>query len=272
MVPVLAATGGSARSSTAALLACGLAERGETVLVDLARRWVSPWPMWVDAATSEPGGIADVPPSQPVTTRQVRDAAVTVQAGPAPWQVLTDRQAWQAPPLDVPEDAAAWHQLVAVGGWQCAVVDTHWAVGEDLALAAHRAGPSVTQRWTGLPCVVPVWCATATGPGVDRLMAALAAAEEAGLPVQDSVVALTHTADGRLPAPVRAACALLADRVARLVEVPFLPRLRSHGPLPTEELGKKGAAAAEDISSAVLGTARDRYGSPLPNAAIPDPV
>ncbi|GAA1937427.1 hypothetical protein GCM10009716_49380 [Streptomyces sodiiphilus] len=230
--------------------------------------------MWPGRGRAQPDteGLPAVPPDRPLSRRHLLDAASAAPGQPHPWHVLTDPQPWSAPPLRLPEDPAAWYQLAAVGGWQTVLVDTGHAAGEDLVLAHHAGQDSVTARWCALPCAVPVWCSAATSAGVARLLTALSAADAAHLPLRHSIVVLAATGDGRTPAPVRAAAAMLSSRVAAVVDLPYDPRVRSHGPVPGEKLSRRLSHSGDGLAAAVLAAAHARFGNPVPAAAQPAPI
>lgn len=269
-VAVMGSTGGSGRSTTAALLASSLAGYATTVVLDTGRRLSSPWPSW----PSEPGaGLASVPPDRELTRRQVLAAASTCRTPHgATWHVLTDHQEWNESPLALPEAPAAWYQLAAAGGWQAVVADTTHSVADDIVSARHTGSPSLSAAWCALPFAVPVLCAPATGPGVHALQTAVQAAMAEGLPLHRAVVALAATSDGRLPAPVRAAATMLQSRVAAVISVPHDPHIRSHGMRDAARLKPRVSEVGAELARAVLASAHGTWGEPLPPAPVPATV
>ncbi|MFE2151328.1 hypothetical protein ACFXJO_01310 [Streptomyces lavendulae] len=265
VVPVLAPTGGAGRSTVACLLAAELAAAGETVLLDTAPRLASPWPGWTTAAG---GGLSALPPAEPATCEAVR-AACSGMGGPAGgWDVLTDSREWNAPPLDLPLDPAAWYQLAALGGWQAVVADTPHPVTHDL-LAARCAGlPGQTRAWFALPYSVPVLCAAASAEGVQALQQAVMAMSAENLPLHRAVAVLVATGDGRLPSVVRAAATMLSARTAGVVHLPHDADLRATG-LRTGRVHARTRQAAARVAAAVLGAAHESWGAPLPPAPQP---
>ncbi|MET8623495.1 hypothetical protein ABZW30_07015 [Kitasatospora sp. NPDC004669] len=270
VVPVLAATGGSGRSTVAGLLGAALARAAPSVVLDLAPRLASPWPGWTREAGA---GLASVPPDQPLSRRQVQAATARIPGlGGSSLQVLTDQREWSAPPLRLPDAPAAWYQLAAIGCWQAVVADTCHPMAHDL-VASRAAGRSgLTAAWCALPVSVPVVCAAATGSGMAALQTALSAAAAEGLPLERIVVALVATGDGRAPAPVRAGETMLAPRVAAVVRVPYDPDLRAHGLRDASRLSTRSVQAAEQLVQAVVTSARESWGDPLPAAAQPAPA
>ncbi|MBP0453937.1 hypothetical protein J5Y04_31000 [Kitasatospora sp. RG8] len=270
VVPVLAATGGSGRSTVAGLLGAVLARAAPSVVLDLAPRLASPWPAW----TAEPGtGLASIPPDRPLSRAQAQAAAARLPGpGGSSWQVLTDHREWSAPPLPAVDTPAAWYQLAAIGGWPAVVADTCHPMAHDLVAARTGGDQGLTAAWCALPVSVPVVCAAATGSGVAALQTALSAAAAEGLPLQRMVVALVATGDGRAPAPVRAGETMLAPRVAAVVRVPYDPDLRAHGLRNASRLGARSVQAAEQLVQAVVTSARESWGDPLPAAAQPAPA
>ncbi|MGW2600040.1 hypothetical protein [Streptomyces klenkii] len=264
---VMGSAGGSGRSSTAALLANSLAGYGATVVLDTAPRLSSPWPSW----SSEPGaGLLSVPPDQGMTRRQVIGAASVCRGRDgAGWHVLTDHQDWSAAPLTLPEAPAAWYQLAAAGGWQAVVADTTHPIAHDTVSARHMGRAGLSAEWCHLPFAVPVLCAAATGWGMHTLQTAVQAATAEGLPLHRAVVSLVATAEGRLPAPVRAAMTMLQSRVAAVVIVPHDPHIRSHGMRDADRLKPRTAEAGAELARAVLASAGGTWGEPLPPAAVP---
>ncbi|WP_229929247.1 hypothetical protein [Kitasatospora xanthocidica] len=267
VVPVLAAVGGSGRSTVAGLLAASLASSARSVVLDLAPRLASPWPGW----TTEPGtGLASVPPAAPLSRRRVL-AAATRLPGPADdgWQVLTDHREWSAPPLPLPADPAAWYQLAAIGGWQAVVADTSHPMAHDLVASRSAGRSGLTAAWCGLPVSVPVVCAAATGSGMAALQTALSVAAAEGLALERTVVALVSTGDGRAPASVRAGETMLAPRVAAVVRVPYDPGIRARGLRDASRLDARSVQAADRLTRAVIASAHASWGDPLPAAARP---
>ncbi|MFD9631953.1 hypothetical protein [Streptomyces violascens] len=271
VVPVLSAVGGSGRSIVANLLACALAPAGATVVLDTAPRLSSPWPAWASGAPS--GGLAALPADQPLSPAQVRQAA-SWQPGldGSSWQVLTDGRDWHTPPLDLPDEPAAWHQLSAIGGWQAVVADTAHPMAHDV-LAARCAGrQGQTRGWCELPYAIPVLCAAATAAGIQALQQAVMTLHAEGLPLQRAVVALVATTDGRTPAVVRAGATMLGPRTAAVVHLPYDPGIRAHGLGSLSRLRPRTRQAAGQLAAAVHAAARAAWGDPLPHAPRPAPL
>ncbi|MET9864438.1 hypothetical protein ABZY93_34935 [Streptomyces smyrnaeus] len=267
LIPVLGPAGGSGRSTIAGLLAAAFSCAGPSVVLDTTPRLASPWPYWC----AEPGaGLASIPPDRPTTRQRIRDAASRC---PAPegrdWYALTDHQEWSSAPLSLPTDPAAWYQLAAAGGWQAVIADTCEAVAQDIVTArcAGRAGQAAS--WCSLPFAVPVLCAAATGPGVQALQVAVKAAVAEGLPLQRMVIALTATGEGRPPSPVRAAAAMLRSHVFSVVTVPHDPHIRTYGMSDSHRVRPRTLAAGYDLARAVLASAHQVWGHPLPAARTP---
>lgn len=269
VLPVMAATGGSGRSTVASLLAAELAV-SPTVVLDTVPRLSSPWPaLTADQGT---GGLASLPPEKPLTRSQVHQSAARQTTGNGVWHVLTDGRDWHAPPLNLPELPAAWYQLAAVGGWSAVIADTAHPLAHDV-LAARCAGhPGQTRGWCELPYAVPVLCATATASGVQALQQAAMVLHAEGLPLQRAVAVLVGTTDGR-PAPVvRAAATMLAPRIAEVIHLPYDPHIRAHGLGSQTRLRTRTRQAAQRIAAAVLTTAQHAWGDPLPDAPQPAPI
>ncbi|ARE79491.1 hypothetical protein B6R96_36360 (plasmid) [Streptomyces sp. Sge12] len=272
VVPVMAATGGSARSTVAHLLAGELAAAADTVVVDLAPRLASPWPAWT--AGLQAGGLADLPHDVPLTRARIRAAAAVRRSSEGDWAVLTDGREWSAAPLSLPVPAAAWYQLAAAGGWQALVADTAHPVAHDL-LAARCAddGVSLTRAWCELPFTVPVLCAQATADGIQALQQAVMVLHADGLPLQRTVVVLTAGTDGRTPAVARAAATMLSARTAAVVHLPHDVDIRTHGlQAQPARIRARTRQAARDLATAVLAAACESFGDPLPDAAQPAPI
>ncbi|GAA0924949.1 hypothetical protein [Streptomyces thermoalcalitolerans] len=266
----MAATGGSGRTTVAGLLASGLAASGSTVVLDLAPRLSSPWPARL--AEQGVGGLAVLPPDQPLTRSAVQQAcAVNTGANGARWQVLSDGREWHTQPLALPEPPAAWYQLAAIGGWQIVIADTVHPLAHDI-LAARCAGElGQTRGWYELPYTVPVVCAAATADGIRALQQAVMALHAEGLPLQHTVVVLADTAHGRPPAAVRAGATMLTARTAAVVHLPYDPQIRAHG-LNTARLRSRTRQAAAQLTGAVLAAAHTTWGRPLPDAPQPAPL
>ncbi|MCX4529892.1 hypothetical protein OG982_30075 [Streptomyces sp. NBC_01551] len=267
VMPVLAAGGGSGRSTVAGLLACSLAASAATVVLDTAYRLASPWPTW----PTKPGaGLASVPPDQGMTPAQVRAAASRCSGPDGDWQVLTDHQEWSAPPLPLPSDPAAWYQLAAAGGWQAVIADTAHPIAHDVVTSRTLNLSGLTAGWCALPYSVPVIAAPATGPGVAALQMAVRAASAEGLPLARMVVALVETGDGRPPAVARAAATMLQSQVSGVVQMPFDPHIRARGLGDAHRLiSRKTREATAALVSAVLASAHRTWGEPLPAAPVP---
>ncbi|MEU2900473.1 hypothetical protein ACWC4E_26985 [Streptomyces sp. NPDC001273] len=270
LVPVMAATGGSGRSTVASLLAAELASTGSTVVLDLAPRLSSPWPARL--AEQKAGGLAALSPAQPLTRSAVRQACA-LGAGPdgSSWHILSDGREWHSRPLDLPEDPRTWHQLAAIGGWQAVVVDTVHPLAHDLLTARCTGRVGQTCGWYGLPYTVPVLCAAATAQGVHSLQQGVMTLHAEGLPLQRTVVALISTGDGRPPVAVRAGATMLTSRTAAVVQVPHDPHIRAQS-LAAARLRSRTRQAAAQLAGAVLGAAHAAWGHPLPDAPRPAPV
>ncbi|WP_326808511.1 hypothetical protein OHB04_27365 [Streptomyces sp. NBC_01775] len=263
----MSAVGGSGRSTTAGLLACALSTMGATAVLDMAPRLASPWPAW----SAEPGtGLLSLPPDRPLTRSQVHAAASRFQVpGGGAWHVLTDHQEWNHPPLALPEDPAAWYQLAAIGGWQAVIADTVHPVAHEVLTARCAGSAGLTARWCQLPFSVPVLCAAETGSGVRALQTAVKAASAEGLPLHRMIVVLTAIGEGRSPASVKAAAAMLAPRVGAVIQVPYDPRIRAHGMRDASHLKPRLLEAGRQLAHAVVGSAQAAWGDPLPAAAVP---
>ncbi|WP_331763829.1 hypothetical protein OH738_40245 (plasmid) [Streptomyces hirsutus] len=266
----MAATGGSGRTTVASLLGAGLAANGSTVVLDLAPRLSSPWPARL--AEQKVGGLAALPPDQPLTRSAVQQAcAVGADTDGSSWRILSDGREWHTQPLALPESPAAWYQLAAIGGWQVVVADTAQPLAHDL-LAARCAGEiGQTRGWYDLPYAVPVLCATATAQGVRSLQQAVMALHAEGLPLQRTVVAMISTGDGRPPVAVRAGATMLTSRTAAVVQVPYDPHIRAHS-LAAARLRSRTQQAAAQLTGSVLAAAHATWGHPLPDAPQPAPV
>ncbi len=272
VVPVMAAVGGSARSTVAHLLADELAVVADTVVFDLAHRLASPWPAWTGAAHA--GGLAALPHDTPLSRARIRAAAAVRRAPQGEWDVLTDGREWSATPLPLPTPAAAWYQLAAAGGWQALVADTAHPIAHDLLAArcADDGASSLTRAWCELPFAVPVLCAQATADGVLALQQAVMLLHAEGLPLQRTVVVLAGS-DGRPPAVARAAATMLSARTSAVVHLPHDADLRAQG-LQAEpaRIRTRTRQAARDLVIAVLYSAYQAFGDPLPDAPQPAPL
>lgn len=266
VVPVLGATGGSGRSTTAGLIACSFASMGSSVVLDTAPRLASPWPTW----PPEPGaGLGSLPPDAPYTRAQAQAAASKMPGPAGHWGVLTDHRDWHHGELPLPAAPAAWYQLAAGGGWQVVVADTAHPIAHDIVTARARGHAGQTAAWCSLPFAVPVLSSLATGPGVAALQTAVKAAAAEGLPLGRTVVALTAPGEGRLPPPVRAAATMLQSQVSAVVTMPFDPHIRTHGMAQASRLGRRTAEAGTALATAVLSAAHAAWGDPLPPGPIP---
>ncbi|MCX5409858.1 hypothetical protein OHA37_39190 [Streptomyces sp. NBC_00335] len=267
----MAATGGSARSTVAHLLADELAAAAATVVLDLAPRLASPWPTWSGAERA--GGLAALLPDRPATRGQIRGAAASRRAPEGDWHVLTDGREWHAAPLPMPSQPAAWYQLAAAGGWQAAIADTVHPVAHDLLATRYSGTPSLTRAWCDLPFAVPILCAQATADGIQTLQQAVMVLHAEGLPLQRTVVVLAATADGRPPAVVKAAATMLSARAAAVVHLPHDADIRANGlQAQPARIRPRTRQAAEELATAVLTAAREAFGDPLPAAPQPAPL
>ncbi|MCB5181949.1 hypothetical protein [Streptomyces antimicrobicus] len=264
VVPLMAATGGTGRSTLACLLAAELAAAGGTVVMDLGARPVSPWPRWAPGGA----GLAAVPADRPHARAAIRAAA----ARRGPVDVLTDAREWHAPPLRLPAEPAAWYQLGAAGGWQLLVADTAHPVAHDVLAGYRTGGRGLTRAWCELPFAVPVLCAAATAEGVRTLQRAVTAMGAAGLPLRRTVAVLVAVDSGRGPAAVRAAAEELADRLYDVQELPHDPAIRAHGLAGGARPRGRTRRAAARIAEAVLEAARTTWGEDLPPAPVPAPL
>ncbi|MEU2132350.1 hypothetical protein [Streptomyces sp. NPDC018352] len=272
MLPVMAATGGSGRSTVADLLAGAMAaDDTGTIVLDTAPRLSSPWPAWT--LGQEAGGLAVLPPDRPLTRSRVRSAAARRPAGRgAAWQVLTDGRDWHCPPLALPQDPAAWLQLASIGGWQAVIADTTHPVAHDILDARCAGRTGQTRAWCELPYAVPVLCAAATASGVQALQQAVMALHADGMPLQRTVAVLVAQNDGRLPAVVRAGATMLTSRTAAVVHLPHDPHIRAHGLRTASRLRSRTRQAAHLLAQAVLTVAGATWGMPLPEAPRPAPL
>ncbi|MEV6685095.1 hypothetical protein AB0N28_07110 [Streptomyces sp. NPDC051130] len=267
----MAATGGSARSTVAHLLADELAAAADTVVLDLAPRLASPWPAW--SGGGQAPGLAALPHDQPLTRDQIRRAVAVRQAAVGDWDILTDGREWHAAPLDLPLEPSAWYQLAAAGGWQAVIADTAHPIAHDVLAARCSGSPSLTRAWCDLPFAVPVLCAQATADGMQTLQQAVMVLHAEGLPLQRTVVVLAATADGRPSAVVRAAATMLSARVAAVVHLPHDIDIRANGlQAQPARIRTRTRQAARELVTAVLASAHDSFGDPLPNAPQPAPL
>ncbi|MFK4600513.1 hypothetical protein [Streptomyces pristinaespiralis] len=272
MVPVMAATGGSGRSTVANLLACGLALSGRTAVLDTGPRLSSPWPAWTQGQPVQ--GLSSLPSDRPLSRALVHQAAAQRPglAAETSWQVLTDGREWHSAPLSLPQDPAAWHQLAAIGGWQSVVIDTSHPVAHDVLAARCEDRVGLTRGWCNLPFAIPVLCAAATASGVQALQQAVMAMHAEGLPLQRTVAVLVSSSDGRPPAVVRAGATMLAPRTAAVIQLPHDPSIRAHGLREPSRLRSRTRQAATVLADAVLAAAHSTWGEPLPSAPRPRPL
>ncbi|MET8218096.1 hypothetical protein [Streptomyces hirsutus] len=248
----------------------GLAAGGSTVVLDLAPRLSSPWPARL--VEQKAGGLAALPPDQPLTRSAVRQAcAVDTGTDGSPWHILSDGREWHTQPLALSENPAAWYQLAAIGGWQAVVADTAHPLAHDLLTARCAGETGQTRGWYDLPYAVPVLCAAATAQGVRSLQQAVMVLHAEGLPLQRTVVALIATGDGRLPAAVRAGATMLRSRTAAVVQVPYNLHIRAHS-LAAARLRSRARQAAAQLTAAVLAAAHATWCHPLPDAPQPAPI
>lgn len=270
MLPVMAATGGSGRSTVSHLLACGLAASGRTVVLDTGPRLSSPWPAWTAGQTAP--GLASLPADRPLSRNQVIRAAAELSAPCGSWQALTDGREWHNAPLSLPHDPAAWYQLASIGGWQLVVADTVHPVAHDVLAARCEGHAGQTRGWCDLPSAVPVLCAAATAGGIQALQQTVMALHAEGLPLNRTVAVLVAVGDGRLPPVVRAGATMLAPRTAAVVHLPHDPQIRTHGLSELSRLRSRTRQAAVQLADAVLAAAHAAWGSPLPDAPRPAPL
>lgn len=251
VVPVLAAAGGSGRSTVAGLLALGLAAAGRTVLVDAAPAAASPWPGSV--ARPGAGTAALVAAGEAVRPAEVFAAASRLSARlAADLHVLTDTG--EAPPAGWPGDEPRpWLSWADVGHWARVVVDSQLPLAAGLAAGVHTGQPGAATRWLALPDAVPVLVAPSSGRGGEQLLATVAAADRLGLPTVGWVLALVDFAPGRPPARLRASLALLADRVHAVIRVGYDPRIRAVGLREPERLPAASLRAGLRLAHAVRG-------------------
>ncbi|MFK0258500.1 hypothetical protein [Streptomyces sp. NPDC090445] len=287
VAPVMAAVGGSGRSTVAYLLATAMAPLADTVVADLSPRLGSPWPSWTADAPAG-GGLAALPPDRPLSRADIRGAATAVAireaalpaASPLPssssadrhWSVLTDAREWHAAPLELPADPAAWYQLAAAGGWQLLLADTAHPVAHDILTARCSGLPGLTRAWCALPFTVPVLCAQPTAAGIQALQQAVMVLHAEGLPLQRTVVVFSAASEGRLPAVARAAATMLSARAAAVVHLPHDTDIRAHGLAATQppaRIRDRTQQAARELASAVLAAAHEAFGEPLPAAPQP---
>lgn len=270
LIPVMAATGGAARSTVAGLIAYGFTDAGAggAVVLDTAPRLASPWPGW---ATEAGSGLAGVPPDRPLTATDVRRAVsrCRVPSGDAAWDLLTDHRSWQNAPLPLPAAPEAWHQLSALGPWQAVVVDTAHPMAHDIVAERSAGHPGLTARWCRLPDAVPVMTTLATGTHIAALQLAVMAAEAEGLPLRRTVLAVSSFADSRPPSGVRAALTMLDRKLGAVVHVPYDASLRARGLRETARLRPATHKAAHELATAVAQLARATWGDPLPPGARP---
>ncbi|MEU6759416.1 hypothetical protein [Streptomyces sp. NPDC046685] len=187
--------------------------------------------------------------------------------------MLTDVREWHAAPLSLPPQPAAWYQLGAAGGWQTLIADTVHPMAHDILAARCSGDPSVTRAWCDLPFAVPILCAQATAGGIHALQQAVMVLHAEGLPLQRAVVVLVGTADGRLPAVVRAAATMLSGRAAAVVHLPHDADIRASGlQAQPARIRSRTRQAARELATAVLSAARESFGDPLPDAPQPAPL
>ncbi|MFD0266304.1 hypothetical protein ACFVGY_06890 [Streptomyces sp. NPDC127106] len=276
VVPVMAAVGGSGRSTVTHLLATAMTPLADTVVADLSPRLGSPWPSWTADAQAG-GGLAALPPDRPLSRSDIRAATaavVVVRQGAADshWSVLTDARAWHAAPLELPADPAAWYQLAAAGGWQLVLADTAHPVAHDVLTARCSGLPGLTRAWCALPFTVPVLCAQPTAAGIQALQQAVMVLHAEGLPLRRTVVVFSAASDGRLPAVARAAATMLSSRAAAVVHLPHDADIRAHGLAVAAQpprIRDRTQQAARELASAVLAAAHEHFGEPLPAAPQP---
>lgn len=240
---------------------------GATAVLDMAPRLASPWPAW----SAEPGtGLLSLPRTgrSPAARSTRRRPAFRFPAAAHGTCSPITRSGITHPSLS-PKDPAAWYQLAAIGGWQAVIADTVHPVAHEVLTARCAGSACLTARWCQLPFSVPVLCAAETGSGVRALQTAVKAASAEGLPLHRMIVVLTAIGEGRSPASVKAAAAMLAPRVGAVIQVPYDPRIRAHGMRDASHLKPRLLEAGRQLAHAVVGSAQAAWGDPLPAAAVP---
>lgn len=222
-VPVFGAVGGCGSSVVAALLASRvhalLPPPQALAVVDTAHALGSPWP--AAASTKPPYGAADLERLDPRQHLISACADIAVPTG-------TLRMLANGP--HVPGAARidfrgphAYQGLIYPT--QALVVDAGSDEGQSLADQALGGPISPLNQWISLGqlALAPVWVAPATGWGMDRLIAAVSAAERTGALPQNWVVVVNHLAGGSTPRPVKAQLAMLAGRVFEIFHLRHRP-------------------------------------------------
>jgi hypothetical protein len=268
-VPVMAAVGGSGRSTVAGLTAAGLTAGGVPVLlVDTNDVAESPWLAWID---QHGDGTAALLARRYADQGAVRHATSTWTPAGVPVPVLCDTRPAGSAPLPRPVSPEWWCRLIVTGGWQAGVIDLALAMGSQLQAARHltgRAGPPELVRWLAAPGSVPVLCTPSSGAGVAATTTAVDLVERAGLDTARLLVAVVDVAGPRVPGRVTAQVGLLADRVGGLVRVPYEARVRAAG------LQGFARAGLDRVCAELAGQIVDRvrYLASLPSGASPAPA
>ncbi|MGH3814402.1 MAG: hypothetical protein ACRDUV_18440 [Pseudonocardiaceae bacterium] len=231
VVPLLAATGGTGRSTVCHLLAARFAAHARTCVLDTAPWLASPWPGWL----TRPGTAALAAGVFP-TAQQVFAAAGTVNtATGTEFTVLPAQQ-------ERIGDHCGWHQvdqmrLLRTVSARASLVDTTAPLL--LALAADDVSSTARPRhmdvldWLTAPGAIPVLCIPASAKGVADALTAVTALEQRGI-ASHLHVAVAGIAASDLPRRVLAGLTLLEPRVAAVVRLPHDPWLRaSSRPRPT---------------------------------------
>jgi hypothetical protein len=228
MIPMLAPTGGSGRSTLAYLLAAGVAEQARTLVVDTAAPLASPWADWVTRPAGDEGQaetVRGLGECSSVSAQQVYAAAAGVATGTGgAFSVL---QAAALPAASVVVDLFAP---------RIAVIDTDRSLlgalsADDPSAPGGLPGGLLGElgEWLTAPACAPLLCVPASAKGINDTSIAVHRLRDRGVPTERIQVAVVGIAATEIPRRVRAGLTLLQPYVAGTVLVPHEPRLHAVG-------------------------------------------
>ncbi|HEY2579890.1 MAG TPA: hypothetical protein VGI74_26555 [Streptosporangiaceae bacterium] len=274
VVPVVSGAGGVGRSVLAAQLAAALSDRttdpsGRAVAVcDVSPRAASPWPGWVDhTAQRGTGWLASYAKETGGFAREIKRSTSAIDRGDArPIWVLTDvgpvnpafSGTYHAPLL--------WAPLLPYV--RAAVIDADPFEGSRLGRQRDGGPVSTMAAWVAAPFAqtAVLWVTDPSPAGLARTVAAVTAAEECGLPMQQFVVAVNDVrGHGWMPRS-RSRRTLLADRVGAIVDLGHNTALRD-GSRPSVTVRDTAGRDIARLADAVIAAAQQPALAALPAAA-----
>lgn len=234
---VASALPGAGCSTTAAGLAVSLCTQGLTVVLDLASRPLSPWPI---ALTRRADAGFSIGSPTVATIHALTSRRGLMDPAGAGFDVLTDLT---SPAVTNARPLAWWRDAVAASGWETAIAD----LGRPLL-----GPPGPADNPCPVSCGVLVLVVPGTRPGTAAATRLVSGWEDAGRTTDQVVIAALARAPGRWDGRVLADLTMLQRRTAATVHLPYDRVLHREGLAGLDRMGNPARRAFRRLAAVTV--------------------